>query len=263
MDIIINNCSSPGASFTENTNKVILSCYEWITEHSEEMKPFIDFRKEVSKAKNFNDNNARNIYPLLQNVGFVSYEKGAKLEYDRFFTRTGKAYAKMIETEKLILDSDYTEKDKNEALKQMQQAKETLIYQGLTRLLTQNSNYKKEMVECLRFLIKFHKINKTEFAYLLYSISNDLEDETIKKDIDLYRSGKMDIDVTVSVRNDIDLREQTGNKNRKEGLSFLTAYSYFCGLFEQAGLITKVEAGYFAIASNAKEKIEKMLEVTK
>ena len=263
MNIIINNCSSPGASFTDNTNNVIVSCYEWITEHSGDVKPFIEFRKEVSKAKGFNDNNARNIYPLLQNVGFVSYGKGASLEYDRFFTRTGKAYAKMIETEKLILDSDYSENDKKDALKQMQQAKETLIYQGLIQLLTKDSNYKHEMLESLRFLLKFHRINKTEFAYLLYSLSEELSNEVITNDINSYRMGDLSIDVTVSVRNDIDLREKTGDKKRKEGLSFLTAYSYFCGLFEQAGLIVKTESGYFSIAENAEEKIKKMLEVTK
>lgn len=263
MHIIINNCSSPGASFTDNTNQVILSCYEWVTEHSGEVKPFIEFRKEVSKAKNFNDNNARNIYPLLQNVGFVLYGKGANLEYDHFFTRTGKAYAKMVETEKLILESDYSEKDKKDALKQMQQAKETLIYQGLLKLLSRDSNYRKEMAECLRFLTEFKKINKTEFAYLLYSISECLDSGTVKKDIDMYRMGDLTIDVTVSVRNDIELREKTGDKKRKEGLSFLTAYSYFCGLFEQAGLITKSEAGYFSIVSNAEERIKKLLEVTK
>ena len=263
MHIIINNCSSPGASFTDNTNKVILSCYEWVTEHSGEVKPFIDFRREVSKAKNFNDNNARNIYPLLQNVGFVSYGKGSNLEYDHFFTRTGKAYAKMVETEKLIFESDYSEKNKKDALKQMQQAKETLIYQGLLKLLSKESNYRKEMAECLKFLTEFKKINKTEFAYLLYSISECLDNAIVKKDIELYRTGDLIIDVTVSVRNDIDLREKTGDKKRKEGLSFLTAYSYFCGLFEQAGLIIKSEAGYFAIAMGSEEKIKKLLEVAK
>ena len=260
MQIIINNCSSPGASFTDNTNKVILSCYEWVVEHRGDVKPFIEFRREVSQAKGFNDNNARNIYPLLQNVGFVSYGKGADLAYDTFFSSTGKAYAKTVETERLILNGDYEPEKKNQAISKMYQIRKALVYQGLGLLLNQDSNYKKEMRACLGFLLEFRKINKTEFAYLLYAIAQSFDFGTMKKDLDAYRNHELSIDVTVSVRNDIELRERTGNKQRTEGLSFLTAYSYFCGLFEQAGLIVKLDSDYYTVANGAAEKIKKLLE---
>lgn len=261
MQININNCSSPGASFTDNTNKVILSCYEWVTEHHGEIKPFIDFRREVSRAKGFNDNNARNIYPLLQNVGFVSYERGANLEYDRFFTSSGEAYAKTIATEYLILNSEYGEYEKNQSIKKLHQVRRLLIYQGLVRLLSKESNYKNEMQKFLKFILEFNKINKTEFAYLLYALSKSFTLNEIKVAIDSYRNGEEPINVVVSVRNDIEVREKTGNNERKEGLSFLTSYSYFCGLFEQAGLITKLDSDYYTVADGAAEKISKLLEV--
>ena len=261
MQIAITNCSSPGASFTDNTNKVILSCYEWVTEHSGEVKPFIEFRKEVSEAKSFNDNNARNIYPLLQNVGFVSYEKGAKLVYDRFFTSTGKAYAKTIATEILISNGEYGTNEKKQAIQKLHEVRKGLIYQGLFRLLGEDCNYKNEMRKSLEFLLSFYKISKSEFAYLLYAISQGFTLDDMKKDIDLYRDGQESIDVIVSVRNDIDLREKTGDMKRKEGLGFLTSYSYFCALFEQAGLITKLDSDYHTIADGATEKIKKLLEV--
>lgn len=260
MQIIINNCSSPGASFTDNTNKVILSCYEWVTEHNEEIKPFIDFRREVSSSKGFNDNNARNIYPLLQNVGFIHYKKGVDLVYKHFFTSTGKAYAKTIETEQLILNSEYELNEKESAIARLKQIRETLIFQGVIRLLSGETNYSREMLKCLEFLIKFHKISKPEFAYLLYALAESLDDETIRKDIAMYRNNEISFDITVSVRNDIELREKTGDHNRKEGLSFLTSYSYFCGLFEQAGLIVKLDSDYYTVASGAEEKINKLLE---
>lgn len=260
MQIIINNCSSPGASFTDNTNKVILSCYEWITEHSEETKPFIDFRREVSLSKGFNDNNARNIYPLLQNFGFIRYEKGVDLVYKHFFTSTGKAYAKTIETEQLILNSEYEASEKEYAIARLKRIRETLIFQGLLRLLSGETNYSKEMLKCLGFLLEFHKINKSEFAYLLYALQELIDDETIRNDITMYRNNDVSFDITVSVRNDIELREKTGDRNRKEGLSFLTAYSYFCGLFEQAGLIVKLDSDYYTVANGAEDKIKKLLE---
>ena len=260
MQIVINNCSSPGASFTENTNKVILSCYEWVTEHSGEIKPFIEFRREVSSAKGFNDNNARNIYPLLQNVGFIRYEKGVDLIYNQFFTSNGKAYAKTIETEHLILNSEYEPHEKERAIKKLKQIRETLVYQGLVQLLNSETNYSNEMLKCLAFLLDFHKISKPEFAYLLYAMSESIDKEVMEKDISLYRNNDISFDITVSVRNDIELRERTGNRNRKEGLSFLTAYSYFCGLFEQAGLIVKLDSDYYSIASGKEDKIKKLLE---
>ena len=260
MQIIINNCSSPGASFTDNTNKVVLSCYEWVVEHHGDVKPFIEFRREVSQAKGFNDNNARNIYPLLRNVGFVSYGNGSDLTYDTFFSSTGKAYAKTVETEQLILNSDYTSEKKKQAIVKIHEVRKLLIYQGLSLLLRQDSNYKKEMKACLQFLLTFEKINKTEFAYLLYTLEQSCDFEVLKNDLEAYRNQQLSIEVTVSVRNDIELREKTGNKQRKEGLSFLTAYSYFCGLFEQAGLIVKLDTEYYAIANGATEKIKKLLE---
>jgi len=259
MRIEINNCSSPGASFTDNTNNVILSCYEWVVENNGVVKPFIEFRREVSKAKNFNDNNARNIYPLLQNFGFISYQKGANLHYDRFFTNTGKAYAKMLQTERIIAHSSYGENEKKQAIKKMQYARETLIYQGLINLLFRECNYKKELLEFLRFLIKFRKISKIEFSYLLFSLAQALDPDNVERTIGQYRAGKLTIEVVVAVRNDIELREKSGDKKRKEDLSFLTSYSYFCGLLEQAGLIVKLDSSYYTIASGAEEKITKLL----
>ena len=261
MEIIIENCSSPGASFTTNTDSVLFACYEWITENIDSQKPFISFRREVSEAKNFNDNNARNIYPLLKKTGFINYEAGGILKYSDFFTRIGLAYAKALETEKLIECSDYSEEKKNASLKKLYSVKSSLVYQGLFNLFEADSNYKEEMKAMLHFLLKYEKINKTEFAFLLYSMSkSENYIDEMGEAINQYRDGDLEISVNVDVRNDIELRDRTGNTRRKEGLSFLTAYTYFIALYEQAGLVYK-DKKYMVLCNDAKEKIQKILEV--
>ena len=262
MNIVIENCSSPGASFTANTNDVLYSCYEWVSENKGVIKPFIDFRKDVSKAKGFNDNNARNIYPLLKKAGFVKYEAGGQLYYDDFFTNIGLAYAKALETEKLIRNSDYSDTKKEESLKKLNEVKTSLICKGLLNLFSSECNYKEDMQSMLEFLLQYNKISKVEFAYLLFAKKNSstyISDvsETIAK----YREQEIDILVSVDVRNDIDVREKTGNSRRKEGLSFLTAYTYFVALLEQAGLIYKENSKYMHINQSAKGKIQELLEV--
>ena len=68
MIIEIENTSSPGASFTSNTNSVLLKTYEWICEHKGISIPFKEFRMRLQSEKGINDNNNRNIYPLLKNA---------------------------------------------------------------------------------------------------------------------------------------------------------------------------------------------------
>lgn len=257
MKVRINNCSSPGASFTKNTEGVVLSCYEWVQENKNERKPFINFRRETSSAKGFNDNNARNIYPMLLKANLVNYQAGAILEYNKFFTKLGEAYVKTIQLEKNIENSnEYDDKTKEKALRKTRYVKADIIYKSLFNLLNTDSNYREEMVETLKFLLKYQKINKFEFAYLLYIFQQreELDEEVINN----YRNKKLNIEVEVNVRNDIELRERHGI-NRNEGIEYLTSYSYFISLFEQAGLVQK-NKDYFISDQHNLERIKQLLE---
>lgn len=51
MEIIIENCSSPGAHFSKNTNEVLLKIYQWISENNKPILPFIDFRRRLEVEK--------------------------------------------------------------------------------------------------------------------------------------------------------------------------------------------------------------------
>ena len=111
-------------------------------------------------------------------------------------------------------------------------------------------NYVEPFQDMIGFLLKYGKISKIEFAYLLYVKQQyDIKEalNTMHSQVDLYRYGDLEIEVHVKVRNDIDLREKTKSDKRKEGLSFLTSYGYFTSLLLQAGLIKKLDKYYEVI----------------
>lgn len=86
MRIDINNCSSPGASFTENTNRVLICTLQWIRENNYPVIEFKTLRTILEKKYGVNNNNARNIYPLLKNCGFINYSKGV-IETEHFLAK--------------------------------------------------------------------------------------------------------------------------------------------------------------------------------
>lgn len=261
MIINVENCSSPGASFTNNTNQVILLIDDWLVEHPNLDISFKEFRLKIEKDKKVNDNNNRNIYPMLKNFGFIDYVKGSNINTDRLFTNTGLAYIKTLQMIRLIENSEYNEDVKQKAIEESFKIKSELIYNGIQSLMSkQDVSYKDVLVDFIKFLLIFKSINKLEFACLLYARSVYGCDwiEELSNIIKLYRNNELDIEVNVSVRNDIDIREKTNEPKRNEGLGFLTSYTYFTGLLNQADLIVK-EKDCYALLSDKEEKLKKLL----
>ena len=112
----------------------------------------------------------------------------------------------------------------------------------------------------IRYIVRYNKINKTEFAYLIYlkqSLDINQALDSMKTEVDNYRDGSIDIEVNVKVRNDLELRERTKSDKRKEGLTFLTSYGYFTSLLQQAGLVFKHE-NYFKVVEDKKCLLEQL-----
>ena len=263
MIIEIENTSSPGASFTKNTNAVLLKTYEWICENKGLVLPFHDFRMRLQKDKGINDNNNRNIYPLLRNGGLATYEPGSSIHVDCFYTNTGLAYVKTLESIKFIIeDANYTKKQKEDAIKRFELIQNEIVYNSLKKIVAQpDINYVQPIQDMIDYLLRFEKINKTEYAYYLYvKHSRDRQKalETMVANVDSYRKGDLVIEVNVRVRNDLDLRKKTNSKQRKEGLSYLTSYNYFTSLLQQAGLITKIEGNYYCVIEEKRHLLEQL-----
>lgn len=261
MIIEIENTSSPGASFTPNTNSVLLKTYEWICENKGIELPFKQFRMRLQSEKGINDNNNRNIYPLLKNGGLVSYEKGGKLAVDLFYTNTGLAYVKTLQAMNMLEEAKYEKEQKAAALKRFKVIVEEMVGECLKNMVSQpDVNYVEPFQDLIRFLLKFDRISKVEFAYLLYAKQEDkLENglDSISQAVYSYRCGEMEIDVHVKVRNDIEIREKTNMDKRKEGLTFLTSYGYFVSLLYQAGLIKK-DGKYYVVNEDKRTVLEEL-----
>lgn len=261
MEYIVENCSSPGASFTNNTNHVLLSIFDWIQEKNCPILSFKEFRAKIETDKQINDNNARNIYPLAKNCGMINYEKGVDLDTSTFFTNTGLAYVKALDTKRIINSSDYSEYQKKETSKKIDEITNVLVYSGLKKLLLISSNYQDAFKEFIRFLVHYNKINRYEFSYVLYLMQKGTTNliEDIKSVITQYRNELITLNPKISVRNDITIRESTSQDRRVEGIGFLSSFNYFSGLLQQAGLIYK-DDDYFVYYHDKEELLKKLLE---
>ena len=273
MEFIIENCSSPGAQFSRSTNQVMLKIAEWINQNNEPDLMFIDFRRRLEKEAKINDNNARNIYPLLKNGGLVEYQAGGELETGSFFTRRGKAYIIALETKALIDSSDYTKKQKEAASVEVDQILENIVYDSV-KLLIENKelNYSESLKWYVLFLSKFGKINRQEFALMIHQMRENPNEweEKITPIIQQYRNQDVDITVKVRVRNDQKIQAKTGERTRLEEISYFTAYSYYSSLIDQSGItysggniriMRKKIKDYHVITETGRSKVDYLVEV--
>ena len=262
MEIIIENLSSPGAQFSKNTNEVMLKIFSWINDNNCPKLQFIDFRRGLERDVKINDNNARNIYPLLKNSGLVEYQGGEVLDTASFFTKRGLAYINALQMIESIEQGDYTKKQKEQALNEVNIILGIITFDSVAKLIKNDDlNYSEGLKWYIQYLTKFGKINKEEFALMVHTMAenpNTWYDE-IKENISKYRNGDVDINVKVRVRNDQKIQKSTGQQTRLEGISFFTAYTYYAALVNQAAITRKVK-DYQVIVDGMTEKLEILFE---
>lgn len=221
-----------------------------------------EFRSKLQEEKRINDNNNRNIYPLLRNAGFAAYEqRNEAFPVNTFFTNLGLSYVKVLETKMLIESSDNPHKAL--AIQEVDKILDQILYDGLKNiLLNSDANYKDSIKDIIAYILRYEKINKTEYAYLLYERMRVPISEALKKmqdNITKYRRKQLQMEIKVQVRNDISLRERTKNETRDETLSFLTSFAYFTSLLQQAHLITKESEGYWIFCNNKRDELASLL----
>lgn len=259
MIIEIKNTSSPGASFTKNTNEAILKIYKWICDNKGLELSFKDFRKKISEDTGLNDNNNRNIYPLLKNGGLAYYEKNQSNLVDNFYTKKGIAYAEMLDVLNRVSDIDCSDKTKQVVEDNIQLFINEIVYDVLqTVVRSSDANYIEPIQELIMFLLEYEKVSKIEFAYLIYECeTRDIKDalKHMRQNIIDYRNGMLDFEVKVEVRNDVEKREQMNSDSRKEDLGFLSSYGYLTNLLSEAGLVEKKNDYYVVIEEKRSELV--------
>lgn len=257
MEIVIENCSSPGAHFSDNTNNVILKIYDWLVKNHFPTITFTKLKNRIGEENSINDNNARTIYPLLRNCGFVEYQGRTQEEIDtnNFFSTFGLAYINALKLKKTIIDNNI-----KEALKSVDNIIGLMIFEALKNLLgNKELNYSESFRWFLMFLDCYKKINIQEFAVMVYVMTENPNNWKDKIDglISQYRDGKLDLEIKIKVRNDKKIQESSGEKFRNESIKFFTSFNYYATLLVQAGLIVKNENNYFSVSE--KNKIEILL----
>ena len=233
MKITIKNPSSAGSSFTTQTCTVIYQCYKFIQQVTVPMDRFIDFRTEFAKTTETNDNNNRNIFPLLKYAGFIKYDEN--IIYDAFFTNLGLGFIKVMHLQNYIADNINDELLKRKIEEKLNLIKQNLIGTGLRNILNCNEcRYRRELLATIKFLYKYRTIKIEEFAYLIHSLNEDEINflENMESKLNEYRQGDLVIEVA------IDIRSADGSRSEVD-ISRLTAYGYYIALLNQAGVILK------------------------
>ena len=264
MKIRINNPSSPGAMYSDNTNEALIGAFDWIEDNGFPTIGFKQLREKLVSEKGINDNNARNIFPLARACGFVSYKKNSPIDTNLFFTKRGNAYIQLLKTKKLISgDDNYSGDQKKSASKSINSIISNIIYDGLRDLLLlDESNYKSTLKDIINYLLRFGKINKEEYALMLYGRNNynDSFLDDISELVVNYRNHQLDLEIEVEVRDDMATNDSADKTTRVEGIGYLSSYTYFVGLLSEANLITDIQDNYYFVVENNAHKLEDLME---
>ena len=265
MQITVFNPSSQGAHFTENTNRVIICCFEWIQSHIDEKESYNAFRQGVvSTYPEVNDNNLRNIVPLLQHYGFVSYKQKGINENSKFFTNSGKSYVEVLKLQRTIqADPNYTAEQKERALKEANCISKELLCDGLKNaLIDYKCKYRAPLALYMEALLEFGHMDKKEFAILMWGKNKDPNSplDQIREQIRQYRDNTLEIEVSVDINNDKRIRAIQNSDRRIEGISYLTAFSFYSGLLEEAGLVFGDKKGTVFVQKDKRDTIEFLIK---
>lgn len=259
MDIVVRNTSSPGALFSENTKNSIIAYYDYCQENINRIDAFSEFRREVCTVKGTNNDNDRNVFPLIKNLGFILYTPRKDIEYANFFTKNGIALVKLLKTEQELekTKSQLGEGNYIAAKNILNVLIEELIYYGLwdaIQIKDSPMNYKEVLLQTLRFISAYGSVNKVEFCYMLYCSQNGIacSDQTIND----YRSGIIEINV---IADTYDKSRGDASVRKTSAIGSITCYLYITGLLEAAGVIKKNNNRYFIKPEN-KVKIDEIIK---
>ena len=247
MRILIENPSSAGSSLTQNTIDTLKTVFLFC-----EKKPNTYFNlQSVIVGAGLKWKNARTIFPLMRYLCFVSYETYTGLNTNSFFTERGRVFMHIVLLEE---NGECTPEIK----KELQGTRYALIRAGLNSLLLDKScNYEWIIRKTLEYLLLYSKIDKKEFAYLVYAEKNGISigSEEFSEIVYNYRKRLLHLDVSVEIRNDQDKKTAT----KKVDDRYLTAFGYVTNILIQAGLAEKGD-GYCLFYGPAHDDVDEILK---
>lgn len=263
MEIIVQNWPNPGAHFTSNTNSVILSVFEWITNNDDLFVQYSELQDHLDKADLINKSNFRNICALLKGCGFVQYESKVKFHSKSFFTELGKGYIYVLQMlDALDQIDEYTEEQRTEARNKFTGMQSEIIFRGLLNLVHKvEPKYGVNIALLAKYILLYRKISKHEFGLLQHFVSQfpDTWETDMKDTLEGYRAGTIPVGLKVSVRNDKEKHIAGAKSTTIKGDNYLACYTYYVGLFKEAGLIQD-KGEYNIMDDSAENKLEQLAE---
>ena len=117
-------------------------------------------------------------------------------------------------------------------------------------------NYQWVLRRTLEHLLEYQRIDKKEFAYLVYAEEHDIPliSAEYSKTIKAYREQAIDIDIVVEIRNDQDDYAPT----KKVDDRYLTAFGYVTNILIQSGIAEK-DDGYCILNEKSRCDVSEIL----
>lgn len=247
MEILIKNPSSAGSSLTQKTIDTMKKVFAFCEENP---NTYFNLQSIIVDA-GLKWKNARTIFPLLRYLCFVSYERYTDLNTDSFFTERGRVFMHIVLLEE---NGECTPEIK----KELQGTRYALIRAGLNSLLLDKScNYEWIIRKTLEYLLVYSKIDKKEFAYLVFAEKEriSIDSKNFSDVIYSYRKNLLNLDVYVEIRNDQDKKTET----KKVDDRYLTSFGYVTNILIQAGLAEK-DDGYCLLYMSAYNDVNEILK---
>lgn len=255
MDIWISSPGGPGTSLIDTIKQNILTLASVLNKHEDfdSLKEFKTYMTSFGMSENY----LRNIFPYIQNLGFVDYTNLNPFKNDNFFTNLGYAFLDVLRSVE-IANKEKDSDTKELVLQDLRSIEQVIVFQGMKKMMmSEKCGYAIDFFDVLRFVKKYKSIDLTEYFFLIYA-RNLKEDDYLDKmgeKIYKYRSNQLKFNVHTKIKKNI-----KSTMNRAGEAKRINTFPYVKGNFVEAGILVPIDNGRFKLNERRRSEIDSALE---
>lgn len=255
MNIRITSPGGPGTSLIDSVKKSILTLASELENNSDfdSLKAFKTHMTSFGMSEDY----LRNIFPYMQNIGFVDYANLKPFVNKQFFTNLGYAYLDVLKSVEIVNAEEDTE-TKESILAYLNSIEQVILFQGMKKMMmTEKCKYAIDFLDVFRFVNKYESIDLTEYFLLIYERNTGEEDYLSKMEplVRKYRLKQLTIDVSTEITKNIkNTMNPTGAAKR------INTFPYVKGNFVEAGIFVATDDGRFKINESRRSEIDSALK---
>ncbi len=254
LRISISSPGGPGTSLIDSIKKMVLEIFMELDKH-ENFGSLNSVRMHLTRL-GMRDDYLRNIFPFLQNIGFINYANLNPFQNKDLFTNLGKAFID-IRSSIEIAEQEEDSETKEDVIKYLGLMEQSVILQGMKRMMMSKScRYASDYFDVLRFVNKYNSIDLTEYFLLIYERNRGEEGylDKINETIQKYRQGKLNIIVTTEIKKNIKKTQNaTGAPKR------INTFPYIKGSFLAAGIFSTTDDDRCRLNEAKRQEIDSVL----